>query len=479
MSSPGAPSSTSLWTLFSARHLGASLMLSGGIALYAIETYVTATIMPSVVRDIGGLPLFAWVTTLYVTASVMGSVFIAIRPRGLSLNRTYSVGAVLFLLGSAICAVAPTMEIVLAGRAVQGFGAGTLATLGYAFIRYVYPESLWNKATTLYAAIWGISTFIGPTLGGFFAEGSAWRHAFAIIVPFALVMGLLAPWLLPAGVDDRTETKAPLKQMILLSASLLLVSFASTAEEIGTRTWLVVCALTAIAALLLVERRATLRILPRGGTLLSMPIARVYAAMFMLLAALTCDIYIPYFLQNLHNVPPLISGYIVALVALGWTVAAFICSDFTGKAMRRSILVGAILEAVCIGMLAVTLARLNPSGDVLLVSAAAFLIFGMGFGVGLGWAHLVTHILHLAEPDEKDKASAGITTVQSLGSAFGAALSGVIVNSTGLVSPGGVEGAASAATWLFMLFALPAVLAAFVAFSLPEPRYGAHVGDND
>lgn len=445
-------------------------MLSGGIALYAIETYVTATIMPSVVRDIGGLPLFAWVTTLYVTASVLGSVFIAIRPRGLSLNRTYSVGAVLFLLGSAICAVAPTMEIVLAGRAVQGFGAGTLATLGYAFIRYVYPESLWNKATTLYAAIWGISTFIGPTLGGFFAEGRAWRHAFAIIVPFALVMGLLAPWLLPVGVDDRTETKAPLKQMILLSASLLLVSFASTAEEIGARTWLVVGALTAIAALLFVERRAMLRILPRGGTLLSMPIARVYAAMFMLLAALTCDIYIPYFLQTLHNVTPLISGYIVALVALGWTVAAFTCSDFTGKAMRRSILVGAIL---------VTLARLNPAGDVLMVSAAAFLIFGMGFGVGLGWAHLVTRILHLAEPDEKDKASAGITTVQSLGSAFGAALSGVIVNSTGLVSPGGVEGAASAATWLFMLFALPAVLAAFAAFSLPEPRYGARVGGND
>ncbi|WP_296034847.1 MFS transporter [uncultured Agrobacterium sp.] len=467
-----APSSTSLWALFSAKHLGASLMLAGGIALYAIETYVTATIMPSVVRDIGGLPLFAWVTTLYVTASVLGSVFIAIRPRGLSLNRTYSVGAALFLLGSAICAAAPTMEIVLAGRAVQGFGAGTLATLGYAFIRYVYPEHLWSKATTLYAAIWGISTFIGPTLGGFFADGSAWRHAFAVIVPFALLMSLLAPRLLPKGADERTETKAPLWQMILLSASLLLVSFASTAEKVDLRIWLVIGALFAIAALVWVERRATLRILPRGGTVLSMPIARVYGAMFMLLAALTCDIYIPYFLQNLHAVPPLISGYIVALVALGWTASAFLCSDLKGKAMRRSILAGAILESVCIGLLAVTLARPNPEGDALVLSAAAILIFGMGFGVGLGWAHLVTHILHLAEPDEKDKASAGITTMQSLGSAFGAALSGVIVNSTGLLNPGGVEGAASAGTWLFALFALPAVLAALAAFSLPEPRYG-------
>ena len=127
MSTAADPSSFS--ALFSRDHIATSLMLAGGISLYAVETYVTATIMPSVVRDIGGLPLFAWVTTLYVTASVLGSVFIAIRPRGMTLNRTYMIGALLLLIGSFVCAVAPSMELVLVGRAVQGFGAGTLATL--------------------------------------------------------------------------------------------------------------------------------------------------------------------------------------------------------------------------------------------------------------------------------------------------------------------------------------------------------------
>ncbi len=155
--------------------------------------------------------------------------------------------------------------------------------------------------------------------------------------------------------------------------------------------------------MLVVERRADLRILPRGGILLSKPIARVYIAMFMLLAALTCDIYIPYFLQDLHAVTPLASGYIVALVALGWTTAAFLSSDFKGRAMRHSILAGALLEVLCIGLLALTLARPNSDGDLVVLGAACLLIFGMGFGVGLGWAHLVTHILHLAEPTRRTR----------------------------------------------------------------------------
>jgi len=467
MSTPAsAAPSASLWSLFSPAHLAASLMLAGGISLYAIETYVTATVMPSVVRDIGGLPLFAWVTTLYVACSVLGSIFIAIRPRGMSLNRTYMVGAFLFLAGSLICALAPTMEIVLIGRAVQGFGAGTLSTLGYAFIRYAYPEPLWGKASTLYAAIWGISTFIGPTVGGLFAHDSAWRYAFAIIIPFALAMGTLAPWLLPEGADDRTETKAPVRQMVLLIASVLMVSFAGTTENVSLRMWLVVAAVATIAVMIVVEWNVPVRLLPRGGVNLKKPISRVYIAMFMLLAALVCDIYIPYFLQVLHHVTPLISGYLVALIALGWTIGAFFSANLKGRTMRLAIICGAALEAIATGLLIFTMARDNPDSDLTLLIANTVLLFGMGFGVGLGWAHLVTYVLKLADEDEKDKASAGITTMQSLGSAFGAAMAGVTVNSTGLIAPGGVAGNISAATWLFALFTLPALVALVASISL-------------
>jgi MFS family permease len=92
----------------------------------------------------------------------------------------------------------------------------------------------------------------------------------------------------------------------------------------------------------------------------------------------------------------------------------------------------------------------------------------MGFGVGLGWAHLVTKVLQLVQNSEQDKASAAISTVQSLGSAFGAAIAGVIANSTGLVHPGGIAGDIAAAHWLYAAMALPGIVTVITALSLRD-----------
>lgn len=460
-----------LSALFRPENLLATLMLAGGVCLHAVETYITATLMPSIVRDIGGLELFAWATTLYVIASVVGSIYVAVRPAHVTLNRCYVAGAALFGAGSLVCAIAPVMELVLVGRAVQGLGAGLLVTLGYAFIRFVYPEALWSKASTLYAGVWGIATFVGPSIGGIFASGSAWREAFLILVPISLVMAFLAPRKLPRGEDRAAATAAaPFAQIGLLLASVLLVSFASSVDAVALRATLAGLAAVAVAGVVLAERRAKARLLPAGAVRLSSALARIYLVMLLLLAALASDIYIPYFLQGLHGVAPLTSGYLVALLALGWTSSAFLTAGLSGQRAAASIAAGALVEAISTGLLVFLLARHNPEGNVVLLAAATVAIFGMGFGVGMGWAHLVTLVLKLAPDDEKDKASAAIVTMQALGTAFGAALAGVVVNSTGLLDPGGIEGDIAAAGWLYGLFALPGFLAFALALSLVRHR---------
>ncbi len=455
-----------LSALFRPGTLLATLMLGGGVALHAVETYITATLMPSIVRDIGGLSLFAWATTLYVIASVVGSIYVAVRPAGVSLNRCYVAGAALFGAGSLICALAPVMEIVLAGRAVQGLGAGLLVTLGYAFIRFVYPEALWAKASTLYAAVWGIATFVGPSIGGVFASGSAWREAFLILVPIALAMAALAPRRLPSGEDRHAVTPAPFAQIGLILVSAMLVSFAGSVQAVWLRAALAVAAVAAVAGMVAAERRASARLLPAGAVSLASPLARIYLVMLLMLVALASDIYIPYFLQELHGVAPLASGYLVALLALGWTASAFLTAGLTGRRALVSIATGTLVEALSTGLLVFLLARHNPQADIVVLAAATVLIFGMGFGVGMGWAHLVTLVLKLAPDGEKDKASAAIVTMQALGTAFGAALAGVVANSTGLLDPGGVAGNVSAAAWLYGLFALPGLAAFALAVSL-------------
>ncbi|NTF86423.1 MFS transporter [Agrobacterium rhizogenes] len=458
--------SDSIFTLFSPRLLPATLMLGGGVTLYAVESYITATLAPSIVRDIGGLELFSWMTTLFVAAGVLGSITVATRPRGMGLRAVYVAAALIFGAGNLICAIAPTMHVVLAGRAVQGYGVGMLAGLAYAFIRFVYPEPMWRKASTLYAAIWGVATVLGPTLGGMFSAGHAWREAFIILVPVAGLMALSARWLLPKVKDDRAEGKTPLVQIALLLTAVLLTSFASTSDHESYKILLIGLSVAFIAAMLIFESKGQTRLLPTGAVTLAKPISRLYLMMFTMMLVLTSDIYIPYFLQNLHGVAPLASGYLVALVALGWTVAAFFSASFSGRQAVIAIIIGCVLETVSTASLIPFVARDNPAGHLIWLAPAVVSMFLMGFGVGLGWGHLIARIISVADQTEQDKASAAISMVQSLGGAFGAALAGVIVNSAGLAHPGGIAGSLSAATWLYTLMALPGLVAIAMSFTL-------------
>jgi MFS family permease len=218
-----------------------------------------------------------------------------------------------------------------------------------------------------------------------------------------------------------------------------------------------------------IERKSRNRLLPEGTMTLGQPIARVYLTMFILTIMLVSDIYVPYFLQTLQGVTPLISGYLVALVALGWTASAFFSASLAGRRAEAAIIIGCVVEALAIASLAYFLATENPQSGIALLAPATAGIFLMGFGVGLGWAHLVGKVLAMVSREEQDKASATISMLSALGGAFGASFAGVIVNSTGLVDPGGVAGSLSAAHWLYLLMALPGIISVSAAVSLMRP----------
>lgn len=452
--------------LFTAGRTPATLLLGAGVGLEALEFYVTTSLMPSMVRDIGGLELLAWTSSLFVAAIVLGSICVVIRPRNVTLNQTYIAGAILFGIGCAVIGLAPNMIVVLIGRAVQGFGAGLLVTMAYSFIRFVYPPGLQNAASAFYSALWGVSVFLGPSMGGMFAEGSHWRWAFLVLIPFAVIMALIAPRGLPVGEDDREPETVPLLQIALVLGAILAVSFAGTAEADVTRALLIMMALAAIVALLFQERRASARLFPAQATWLSHPLAKTYLVMFLIIVALNSDIYAPYFLQTLHGVTPLFAGYIVALVALGWTAAGLGTASFTGRRALMSVVAGSALCAASTMTLGLVIGQDNTAGDAALVVAVAALLFGMGAGIGLGWAHLVSLVLTRSDEAEADKASASVNLIQSLGAAFGAAAAGVVANTAGLVDPGGVEGAMRAGFWLYMLMGAFGLVGLFVAIPL-------------
>ncbi len=444
-----------------------ALALTGGVALHAVNVHIVTTVLPSVVGDIGGLDWYAWNTTLFVVASILGAVLsvrllAAVGPRG-----AFLTALMVFALGSAVCAGAPSMPWMLVGRSVQGLGGGTLAALSYALIQVVFAPALWSRAVALVSGMWGVATLCGPAVGGLFAQAGHWRWAFWTLLPVSLAQALLvAMKLRPAEGQDQVfsrETGIPLAQVTLLIASVLAVAAGGLSSLLIVQGTGVAAGLALGAAAIAFDRRAKVRLLPSGATLLKSPLGAVYASIALLLVGTTTEIFVPYFLQLLHGHTPLAAGYLTAAMAAGWSVGSLLSSSSEGARADRLLRVGPVLCAV--GLLA--LAVLMPTGAGLSANAFSALcgvaLACVGAGVGIGWPHLVTRVLTLAPPDEAGTASAAITTVQLYGMAIGAAVAGLLANAAGLAHPGGTAGAQSAAVWLFATFGLAPVAAALLA----------------
>lgn len=470
-SAVSAPPAAASWAeLLRGRNGWLAVALTGGVALHAINVHIVTTVLPSVVQDIGGLDWYAWNTTLFVVASIVGAAvsvrLLAARgPRGACLA---ALG--LFTLGSALCASAMSMPWMLAGRSVQGLGGGMLAALSYALIRVVFAAPLWPRAVALVSGMWGVATLCGPAVGGLFAQAGHWRWAFWTLLPVSLLQALLvAAQLRPAAAGARGAA-VPVRQVALLAASVLAVAAASLSPQLLWQGAGVVAGLALGAAAVALDRRATVRLLPHGATALGSPLGAVYASVALLLVGTTTEIYVPYFLQTLHGYTPLAAGYLTAAMAAGWSAGSLLSSGRDGAAADRLLRAGPVLGTLSLLALALLIPFDGDMAPAMRMLLCGLALAGAGAGVGIGWPHLLTRVLHLAPAGEGGMASAAITTVQLYGMAIGAAIAGLVANAAGLITPGGVAGAQSAAVWLFASFALAPALAALLARRLSAPR---------
>lgn len=436
-----------------------SIALSGGIALYATNTYIATTILPSVVAEIGGLALYAWSTTLYVVASILGSALTSKLLQRTGPRLAYTVATLIFMVGVLICALAPSMPVMLVGRLIQGLGGGMLLALCYSMIQLVFEERLWPRAMALVSGMWGVATLVGPAVGGVFAEMDAWRFAFGAMVPISLAYMVLTHRALPPrDATASTPTRLPVPQLVLLAAAVLAVCAGSVS---ALPSWnllgIAVCAVL-VYALVRHESNATIRLLPKDALKFDAPLCALYATTCLLVIGMSSEIFMPYFLQHLHGQSPLVAGYMAALMAAGWTVSEILSSGWSGRSAQRAILAGPLFIVAGLVLLAIT-TPVESLGEWARLAPICLGLFLVGFGIGLGWPHLLTRILQVASEQDKDTAAASITTLQLFAMALGAALAGVISNVAGINDATGNAGIANAAQWLFALFTLAPVLA--------------------
>lgn len=444
--SPETPPPTWL-SLFVGRNGALSFVLGGGLAVHAVSVFVVATILPSVVGEIGGLAYYAWTSMLFVVGSISGSALAASLLERRGARVSYRIALALFIAGSLICAVAPAMWILLAGRLLQGFGGGMLPALGYASIRRLFPEPLWSRAISMFSGVWGIAALTGPFIGGVFASFDAWRWAFMIDVPIGLAFAVAAHYVLPRGDERDAPAALPVAQLLLFGLAVAALASASVTGGGVLSAAGVAIAMGLLVALLRLDRRAARRLLPTGAFDPRCAMGAVSATMLLLAAATSATAFVPYFLQVGHGFSPMVGGYMAALQAMSWTVAALLTASATVPVARRIVAFGPAIMAVGVAAMAGALS----TGSLAAVAIAQMLI---GSGIGMGWAHMGALMMATALVAERDVASSFISTTQLMALAFGAALAGIIVNTAGFAEATSPAQVINAGCWLFAVFAV-------------------------
>ena len=434
-------------------------MVAGGVVLYSTNEFLTISMLPSTINEIGGERIYAWVTTLYLVGSVVAAATVNAALHRIGAAVSYLLGFAVLGVGSLVCAAAPNMEVLLAGRFLQGLAGGLLCGLSFAVINAVLPRSLWSRASAMAASTWGVGALLGPALGGFFAQFGAWRWAFGLLAMLSVAMAMLAPGVLSADSGDqehdRASTRIPVPSVVLLGASALAVSVASLPRNTVATAGLLILGALLVAAFLVVDRRMPTAVLPASVYGFG-PLKWVYLTLGLLVAATKVDLYVPLFGQRLAHLGPIVAGLLGAALSLGWTISGL----GSGSLNRTRTIVGVVMAAplvMAIGLAMAGAAHVQgPAAGIVIACAVALL--AVGVGIGAAWPHLSAWAMSdVDDPAEGGAAATAINSVQLIFGAFGAGLAGVVVN---IADGGGV----AAARWAFAVFALLALSACFTAF---------------
>lgn len=453
-------SETGSWRELLGQHLGTSTVLAGGVAMYATNEFLTVSLLPSTIAEIGGGRLYAWVVTLYLVGSVVAATTVNSILRRFGARSSFLLGLAVFGVASVACAVAPTMQVLIAGRTLQGVAGGTLAGLGYALINAALPRELWTRGSALVSAMWGVATVVGPAMGGLFAQFGLWRWAFGAMAVLAALLAILVPAVLAAsdtspGPSTGRPLRVPVKSLLLVGAAALAVSVAQLPHNAAAVAALLVAGVVLVAAFVVVDRRSLATVLP-SSVFGSGPLKWIYLALAVLMMAVMVDTYVPLFGQRLGNLTPVAAGFLGATLAIGWTVSEIVSASLSNpRVIDRVVLVAPLLMASGLAFGAVT-QRADASPGRIAVWAGALLIAGTG--IGMAWPHLSVRAMDsVDDPSESGAAAAAINTVQLISAAFGAGLAGVVVNSA-------TGGELMEARWLYAVFTVLAALGVLASY---------------
>ena len=404
-------------SLWSPEHRALTLGLVLTITFVASEALAVAPAVPVLARELGGVRLYGWVFSAFMLASLVGVVVAGQAADKRGPAPPYLLGLALFVAGLLIAATAQSMEVLVVGRAVQGFGAGAVPAVAYASIGRSLPEALRPRMLAVLSTAWVIPGLFAPGVAAFVIRHASWRWVFGGLAPLVVVTGLVAlPALLRLGPPGGKPTPRRLVAALGVAGGAGLVLAGLTEQAVVARVPLVVAGL----ALGLPSLR---RVLPPGALRArpGLP-ATVVSRGLLTFAFFGADAYLPLAVQSVRHDSPTLTGVAITVTTLSWTAGAWAQARWAHEREGRGMVALGVALVVCgTAGLAVTLFAGVPAWLVVPAWTVA------GLGMGLAYAPITVLVLREARPGQEGSASALLTLCDTLGWALGTGVGGAAV----------------------------------------------------
>lgn len=352
----------------------AALVLA--ITMSAMEATVVATAMPTIIGDLGGIRLYGWVGAVYLLAA---TVSVPLYGRLADLKGRKPVllfGIAVFLAGSMTCGLAPSIEVLIAARALQGLGAGAMQPISLTIVGDLFRIEERAKVQGLFGAVWGVAGIAGPLLGALLVESLSWHWVFLVNVPF----GLAAAATLSVSLREKVGAGASGSidwggAAMLAVSSILLLLGAEGTHGVVTLPLGVAIGLGFVAF----EARVGAPIVPFALVARRPMAVATVASVCLGIMMMGTLIYVPLFVQGaLGGSPAEAGGVVIAPMMIGWPLAATLTSRFLVRiGFRLPVLAGGAACAVALSLLAIAIHERAP----LPVLGATALLFGAGMGL--------------------------------------------------------------------------------------------------
>jgi EmrB/QacA subfamily drug resistance transporter len=408
-----------------ARNIAFALII-GGMLLAALDSTIMATALPTIVGDLGGGDHMTWVVTAYLLTETIATVLAGKFGDLFGRKTIFILSIIVFVVASALAGAAQNMGWLIAMRAVQGIGGGGLTVTATAMIADIIPLRDRGKYQGALGAVFGVTTVLGPLLGGVFTDHLSWRWVFYINVPIAAIILVLSFRLLPAtkAADRPVIDYLGIAFVSAGSGALILAtSWGGTQYAWGSPTiiGLFVAAVVLLAVFVAVELRASDPVLPMRlfrGSVFSISSTLPFIVGFALLGAMT---FLPTYLQYCQGVSATVSGVRTFPMVIGLLIASISAGNVvstTGKYKQFP-----IAGAVVMGVGLFLLSRLDAHSSTLVTSVAMFVL---GVGIGLAMQVLTIIVQNTADYRDLGVATSGVTFFRTMGSSFGSSVFGAI-----------------------------------------------------